>query len=175
MLHVAARDNSVRCVEAILSRAKTVHVEVDALATEHRQTPLMTAAAHGHVDIVRLLVDAGAEINRQTAGCSTALIVACHYGHVDCVHLLLGQSTLTSHIDKNISNETLSRFITLFNLSILPQQPSKLALVVLQQQCVCYLLWLWGPEQRHVRMGRTVRLLRSKSQSSSASHGMSKI
>ena len=96
MLHVAARENSILCAEAILSHSrssddKSVHVEVEALATEHRQTPLMTAAAHGHVDIVRLLVAAGADINRQTDACSTALIVACHYGHVDCVHALLGQ------------------------------------------------------------------------------------
>lgn len=87
VLHVAARDNSIQCAEAILSHSK--HVYVDALATEHQQTPLMTAAAHGHVDIVRLLVAAGADINRQTNGCSTALVIACHYGHVDCVHALL--------------------------------------------------------------------------------------
>lgn len=62
VLHVAARENSTRCIEAIFSHSHrsaaddvgTVrHVEVDALATEHRQTPLMTAALHGHVDIVR--------------------------------------------------------------------------------------------------------------------------
>jgi len=97
LLHVAARENSLLCTEAILSQNNwsnddSVHVvEVDALATEHRQTALMMAAAHGHVDIVRLLVAAGADINRQTYGCSTALIVACHYGQVDCVHALLGQ------------------------------------------------------------------------------------
>jgi len=96
VLHVAARENSINCAEAILSHShsshgKAVHVEVDALAMEHRQTPLMTAALHGNVDIVRLLVAAGADIDRQTSGCSTALIVACHYGHVDCVHALLGR------------------------------------------------------------------------------------
>jgi len=89
VLHVAARDNSIQCAEAILSHSK--HACVDALATEHQQTPLMTAAAHGHVDIVRFLVAAGADINRQTNGCSTALIIACHYGHVDCVNALLGK------------------------------------------------------------------------------------
>ena len=96
VLHVAARENSIQCVEVILSHSQSpsgeaVHVDVEALATEHQQTPLMTAAVHGHVDIVRILVAAGADINRQTSGCSTALIVACHYGHVDCVHALLGQ------------------------------------------------------------------------------------
>ena len=101
MLHVAARENSTRCAEVILSHSRradgeTVDVEVDALATEHRQTPLMTAALHGHVDMLRLLVDAGADIDRQTSTCSTALIVACHYGHVDCVHALLGQSPTVS-------------------------------------------------------------------------------
>ena len=108
VLHVAARENSVRCAEAILSTSHSHHcrdggetdrggggvsvVELEALATEHRQTPLMTAAQHGHVDMVRLLVAAGADINRQTSTCSTPLIVACHYGHVDCVNALLGQS-----------------------------------------------------------------------------------
>jgi len=96
VLHVAARDNSVGCAEAILSHSRStdgqaVHVEIEALATEHRLTPLMTAASHGHVDMVRMLVAAGADIDRQSSGCSTALIVACHYGQVDCVHTLLGQ------------------------------------------------------------------------------------
>jgi len=96
VLHVAARENSVQCAEVILSHShspggEAVHVEIEALATEHQQTPLMTAAVYGHVDIVRMLVAAGADINRQTSGCSTALIVACHYGQVECVHALLGQ------------------------------------------------------------------------------------
>ena len=86
-----------------------MHVDVEALATEHQQTPMMTAAAHGNVDIVRLLVAAGADINRQTNGCSTALIVACHYGHVDCVHALLGQSVFTPWHHSESKNDNIDR------------------------------------------------------------------
>jgi ankyrin repeat protein len=85
-LHVAAVHNSVRCADLLLAQTG---VDVDSLATVHRQTPLMTSAAHGHVTVLRRLLTAGAAVDRQTAGCSTALIVACHYGHVDCAHALL--------------------------------------------------------------------------------------
>ena len=119
VLHVAARENSTRCTEAILSHShcpsgETVRIEVDALATEHRQTPLMTAALHGHVDMMRLLVAAGADINQQTSSCSTALIVACHYGHVDCVHALLGQAlTISSSAFYMVARKLTQSFVRL--------------------------------------------------------------
>jgi len=128
-LHVAARENSIRCVEAILSwrgGETDAHgggggVELEALATEHRQTPLMTAALHGHVDMVRLLVAAGADIDRQTSTCSTALIVACHYGHVDCVHALLGQSPTVSALI--LSPFEYAAFISLVSFHLTPFPP----------------------------------------------------
>lgn len=93
-LHVAARHNSVRCLDLILSSASVPAVDVEALATDRQQTPLMTAAEYGHVTVVGRLLAAGSDVNRQTDECSSALIVACHYGHAECVYALLGQSVI---------------------------------------------------------------------------------
>ena len=92
-LHVAARHNSLRCIDLILSPDGSTNIvaDVEALATDRQQTALMMAAEHGHVAIVRKLLAAGSDINRQTDECSSALIVASHYGHADCVNLLLGR------------------------------------------------------------------------------------
>ena len=53
--------------------------------TEAEATPLIAAAGQGHLDVVRLLVEAGADknfaMNAGVAGHSTALEVATRRGH----------------------------------------------------------------------------------------------
>ena len=41
------------------------------------------------MEVVRLLLDAGADINSQTMCCKTALMLACRAGHVRVVRALL--------------------------------------------------------------------------------------
>ena len=52
-------------------------------------TPLWSAATAGHVEVVRSLLDAGAEVNHPTTSKSTPLRGACFDGHLDVVTLLL--------------------------------------------------------------------------------------
>ena len=64
-----------------------------AFADERRapggETPLMRAAARGHDDVVRVLLDAGAEANARRADGFTPLILAVFFGHEAVVRLLV--------------------------------------------------------------------------------------
>lgn len=55
---------------------------------QHGYTALMRATA-GYHDIVRLLLDEGAEVNRRNMNGETALLLAIQYGHEDIVKMLL--------------------------------------------------------------------------------------
>lgn len=52
-------------------------------------TPLMEAAQEGHLDLVRYLLDASADVHAQTQTGDTALTYACENGHTDVADLLL--------------------------------------------------------------------------------------
>ncbi|MEU8826970.1 ankyrin repeat domain-containing protein [Streptomyces sp. NPDC048636] len=53
------------------------------------ETVLIGAAGRGAADTVRLLLDAGAEVNARSASGWTALMRACDAGHLDCARVLL--------------------------------------------------------------------------------------
>ncbi|CAK9116812.1 unnamed protein product [Durusdinium trenchii] len=59
--------------------------------TRHRDglTALMLAAANGHVEVARLLLNAGADKDLQDKKGSTALILAAQQGHAEAARLLL--------------------------------------------------------------------------------------
>ena len=42
-----------------------------------------------HVDVARLLLDKGADVNRAAKGGYTPLYIACYHSHVDAARLLL--------------------------------------------------------------------------------------
>lgn len=52
-------------------------------------TPLMEAAQEGHLDLVRYLLESGADVHAQTQTGDTALTYACENGHTDVADLLL--------------------------------------------------------------------------------------
>lgn len=54
-----------------------------------RTTPLMLAAAHGHLETVRALLDLGADVNAEDMTGWTALHAAARNGYPDIVRLLL--------------------------------------------------------------------------------------
>ena len=55
----------------------------------HKKTPLMCAAANGYVEIVRALLEAGADTEKKTFFKNTALILACMRGQSATVELLI--------------------------------------------------------------------------------------
>lgn len=58
----------------------------------------MLAVSHGNIDMVQMLLDAGADINIQDEDGSTALMCAAEHGRIDIVKLLLAQSECDSCI-----------------------------------------------------------------------------
>ena len=59
------------------------------VANENGTTALMEASWHGHVEVVRLLLEAEARIDLAKNSGLTALMAASREGHVEVLHLLL--------------------------------------------------------------------------------------
>ncbi|XP_060527199.1 ankyrin repeat domain-containing protein 17-like isoform X2 [Cylas formicarius] len=66
-----------------------MHANVEDRGIKGECTPLMEAASAGHLDIVRLLVHHGADVNAQSTSGNTPLMYACAGGHTDVVKFLL--------------------------------------------------------------------------------------
>ena len=58
-------------------------------ASQHGQTALMLAVSHGRLDMVQLLVEAGADLNIRDEDGSTALMCAAEHGQTEIVKYLL--------------------------------------------------------------------------------------
>ncbi|XP_058477250.1 ankyrin repeat and SOCS box protein 3-like isoform X2 [Solea solea] len=56
---------------------------------DHRITPVFVAAQYGRPDCLRILINAGANVNVQVSDLATPLLIACQEGHGSCVDLLL--------------------------------------------------------------------------------------
>jgi ankyrin repeat protein len=64
------------------------YADVNARERLYGRTALMIAATEGHLSVVRLLVEAGTDLNVSDAEGSTALSLARSYGHLDVAALL---------------------------------------------------------------------------------------
>ena len=63
----------------------------------------MLAASHGRLDTVKLLLEAGADINIQDEDGSTSLMCASEHGHGEIVKYLLTQVECDPHLTDNVS------------------------------------------------------------------------
>ena len=95
-LYLALRDGSVKAAAALIEAPKT-NVEI---RTSHDESPLMMAALKGHFDIVKQLIERGADVN-QTGW--TPLHYAATNGHLAIMELLLEQH---AYIDAESPNGT---------------------------------------------------------------------
>lgn len=82
-LHRAARSGDLTTLQRLL-----VANDPDARDVTGR-TALIEAASGGRVDVMRLLLSSGADINTRTTGGRTPLIEATESGHVEAVRLLI--------------------------------------------------------------------------------------
>jgi len=113
-LHTCAHTGNADAAKALLARG----AKVDAGDSWRGQTPLMWAAAQGHAAMVRVLVEAGAEVNTRSTvvtwerqrtaeprdkwlppGGFTALLLAARAGCVDCVTVLAKAGADINEID----------------------------------------------------------------------------
>ncbi|XP_075715130.1 KN motif and ankyrin repeat domain-containing protein 2 [Rhinoderma darwinii] len=82
--------------------------DVNCRASQAGQTALMLAVSHGRLDVVRALLQCGADVNVQDHDGSTALMCACEHGHVDIVSLLLAVPTCDMGLTDNDGSTALS-------------------------------------------------------------------
>ncbi|CAE7614757.1 kidins220b [Symbiodinium sp. CCMP2592] len=91
----AARAGIVDEVESLLQ----LPMDPDAVLNEDLHTPLMHASGNGHVDVVRLLLEAGAQKDALDCDGTTALIWAAHDGRDAVVQVLLESGVQTDISD----------------------------------------------------------------------------
>jgi ankyrin repeat protein len=74
----------LQIVEVLLAFGANVHItDGDGV------TPLMSAAAGGHVEIIRMLLKLGVEIDQVAHSGGTALMYAAGQGHLDACRVLI--------------------------------------------------------------------------------------
>lgn len=80
----------------------------------------MLTVSHGRVDMVQMLIEAGADINIQDEDGSTALMCASVHGHIDIVKYLLSlpdcDSTILDVVRIKIKKNNCHYFSTVFFL-----------------------------------------------------------
>ena len=81
----AAERGDLPAVESLIAKGTDVNAQYNGV------TALMAASLHGHTQVVRVLLDNGADVNGKTANQATALIAASLYGHKEIVELLLAK------------------------------------------------------------------------------------
>ena len=108
---------------SIVSRLLDRNVDIDAISEDRGNTPLMDAAACGDVDLIRLLIEAGSDLNVKSKNGQTALILALGQQNEQAAVLLL-ESGADPNIKDNLGmtavqyaklfgkNEILARFNT---------------------------------------------------------------
>lgn len=72
------------------------------------QTALMLAVSHGRLDMVKMLLEAGADVNIQDEDGSTALMCACEHGHTDIVKILLSHPDCDPGVTDNVRPDMLN-------------------------------------------------------------------
>ena len=85
--------------------------DINALGTSHNQTPLIVACNMGHLEVMHLLLQLGADPNAQDGSCRTALHWASKSGRLEVAQLLLknGASQFAQDDNGEISLHLASR------------------------------------------------------------------
>lgn len=100
-LHIATTRSNINVIKELLKKAKNKE-SVDITNNRDRVTPLQIACKNGKLDIVKVFVDASADVNAvNTDGCA-ALHVACEEGHMDIIEFLIEkESTNMNLLNRN--------------------------------------------------------------------------
>ncbi|CAG2188589.1 unnamed protein product [Mytilus edulis] len=108
-LNYASREGRYDTVKFLLDlNGRTINSRVDTTKKNRAGwSPLHTACIKGHIEVVKLLIKVGMNINDKTNSGSTPLHKACQEGHFDTVKLLLDLNSQVSNglVDTTIKDE----------------------------------------------------------------------
>ena len=94
---LAARAGNAEAVKALLNHDATVNVK----ATAKGQTALMWAAAEKHTDVVRLLIQFGADVNARSNGRYSALLFSARANDIETAKALLAAGANVNDADSD--------------------------------------------------------------------------
>jgi ankyrin repeat protein len=96
-IFVAAQNGDLETVKSLLKVNPELVRKIDTLGV----TPLHRAAQQGRIDVVRLLLASGADVNAQDKYGNTPLHESALFGHKDVVALLLASKADVNALNKN--------------------------------------------------------------------------
>ncbi|CAF0740183.1 unnamed protein product [Adineta steineri] len=118
-LHLACKEKSgLRKVKQFISEGDDINLQ-----DNHGWTPLHEAVNHGHIDIVRCVLDSKANINIKANNGITALIDACNSGQLDIIEALLSYGAKTNIRTNN--GYTAVDYLTLYDENMSPDDRKK--------------------------------------------------
>ncbi|XP_072275488.1 KN motif and ankyrin repeat domain-containing protein 4 [Pyxicephalus adspersus] len=99
----AETDEDMQVVKSLFSLGN-----VNLSATQGGQTALMLGISHGRSDMVKVLLECGADVNLQDEDGESALIIACQLGNVEIVKLILSHPDCNVELIDKAGNSALS-------------------------------------------------------------------
>ncbi|CAF4073803.1 unnamed protein product [Rotaria sp. Silwood2] len=118
-LHLACKEKTgLKKVKQFISEGDDINLQ-----DNHGWTPLHEAVNHGHIDIVRYLLDCKANINIKANNGITALIDACNSGCFDVIEILLSYGAKTNIRTNN--GYTAVDYLTLYDENMSPDDRRK--------------------------------------------------
>lgn len=102
LLQYAAANNSGNVVRWLLTKGVSASEKINSLGT----TPILFAAANGHLQMCQLLFDHGAQMTEKNYEGDCALLLASRHGHLPVVQWLLENGALVSERDCKGSTTT---------------------------------------------------------------------
>ncbi|KIH94535.1 cyclin dependent kinase (Pho85) [Sporothrix brasiliensis 5110] len=91
-LHIAARFGHDECAKILLKGSETQKADLELAEKSYAWTALHIAAVDGHIGVARLVVEAGADVDKADSSGWTAREHAALRGHLDIARLLLQHS-----------------------------------------------------------------------------------
>ncbi|KAI4796716.1 GDPD-domain-containing protein, partial [Aureobasidium sp. EXF-8846] len=98
-LHVAARFGFVECTKSLLEGSETQKANLEITENTYGWTPLFIACVDGHLPVVELLIDAGAETNKADLSGWLPIEHAALRGHLDVAKKLTDFSPTPENLD----------------------------------------------------------------------------
>ena len=120
----ACREGDIESALELINNGNiSVNIQNDEYEWDDRDTPLMRACRHNHIDICKILLKKGADLNIENKAYQTAFMLACEYGNLEIVKLLFrhGANIIKRRksIIRKIANNAIDKFMIKYKDTII--------------------------------------------------------